>query len=332
MDLLTRRSSRGLAICAVTTGLMFVVLAALASPGQAAPGPPHGPPPPPPKLPTQTVLTSSASSVTTGQSVTVTATLHPGILVTSVGSVTFTDTTNHTVLGTVKPATRCLFSFKPCVVTITIPASSLANGPNTIVGTYSGDIIEAPSSGQIVITANLGPPTTTTTCAGGNGGFCDTTLVTSPDGTTSANISTANPTAGSETISVSFTTVPLPCSTSPLDGDVLVFSATNAGSYKLITYAVSGAAADALNADYPDGGHLCYESPNEFTTLAGTPAPESGGEFYGLLPECVGEGEGTPATNDPCIDESYFYPGESSGGDTYTDTFETTAADPRASN
>ncbi len=327
-DLLARRSSRIAAACAVTTSLMLVVLGALASAGWAAPGPSHAPP----RLPTQTVLTSSASSVTAGQSVTVTATLHPGLLVTAYGSVRFTDATNNTVLGTVKPATRCLFSFKPCLVTITISASSLTNGPNTIVGTYSGDIIEAPSSGQTVITADLGTPPTTTTCAGGDGGYCDTTLLTSPDGTTSADIFTANPTAGSETISVSFTTVPLPCSTSPLDGDVLVFSAINAGSYKLITYAVSGAAADALNDDYPDGDHVCYESPNEFTTLGGTLAPESGGEFYGLLPVCVGEGEGTPATNEPCIDSSYFYPGETPGSDTYTDTFETTAADPRASN
>lgn len=325
MDLLTRRSSRSLAACAVTTSVMLVVLGALASPGWAAPGPPHAPP----RLPTQTVLTSSASSVTTGQSVTVSATLHPGLLVTSYGSVTFTDTTNHTVLGTVKPATRCLFSFKPCVVTITIPVSSLANGPNTIVGTYSGDIIEAPSSGQIVITANLGPPPTTT-CASAASGFCDTGTVTSPDGTTGADILTSNPTAGSETISISFTTVPLPCSTSPLEGDVLVFSATNAGSYKLITYRVYGAAADALSDS--DGDHLCYESPNAFTTLAGTPAPESGGEYYGLLPVCAGEGEGTPATNDPCIDSSTFYPGATPSGNTYTDTFETTAADPRASN
>jgi hypothetical protein len=331
MDLLTRRSSRRVAACAVTTSLALVVLGALASLGWAAPGPPHAPPPPP-KLPTTTVLTSSASSVTTGQSVTVTATLHPGVLVTSYGSVTFTDTTNDTVLGTVKPATRCLFSFKPCVVTIMVPASSLANGPNTIVGTYSGDIIEAPSSGQIVITADLGPTTTTTTCEGADSGYCDTTLMTSPDGTTSADIFTSDPTSGSETISESFTTVPLPCSTSPLEGDVLIFSATNAGSYKLITYTVSGAAADALNADYPDGDNLCYESPNEFTTLAGTPAPESGGEYYGLLPVCIGETEGTPATNEPCIDDSYFYPGETPSGDTYTDTFETDAADPRASN
>jgi hypothetical protein len=328
MDLLTRRSSRSLAACAVTTSLMLVVLGALASPGWAAPGPPHAPP----RLPTQTVLTSSASSVTTGQSVTVSATLHPGLLVTSYGSVTFTDTTNDTVLGTVKPATRCLFSFKPCVVTITIPASSLANGPNTIVGTYSGDIVEAPSSGQIVITANLGAPTTTTTCAGGDGGYCDTTLLTSPDGTTSADIFTSDPTTGSETISVSFTTVPLPCSTSPLEGDVLVFSATNAGSYKQITYSVSGAAADDLNDDYPDGDHVCYESPNEFTTLGGTPAPESGGEYYGLLPTCIDVGEGTPAANEPCIDSTNFYYGETPGGDTYTDQFETDAADPRASN
>jgi hypothetical protein len=331
MDLLIRRSSRSLAACVLAAGLMLVVLGALASPGWAAPGPRH-PPPPPPRLPTQTVLTSSASSVTTGQSVTVSATLHPGVLVTSYGSVTFTDSTNDTVLGTVKPATRCLFSFKPCVVTSTIPASSLANGSNTIVGTYSGDIIEAPSSGQIVITANLGTPPAITTCASSDSGFCDTPIVTSPDGTTGAYIDTSDPTNGSETISISFTTVPLPCSTSPLEGDALVFSATNAGSYKLITYRVMGAAADALNADYPDGGHLCYESPNEFTTLAGTPAPESGGQFYGLLPECVGEGEGTPATNDPCIDSWFFYPGDTPSGDTYSDTFETTAADPRASN
>jgi hypothetical protein len=310
---------------------MLVVLGALASPGWAATGPAHPPPPPPPRLPTQTVLTSSASSVTTGQSVTVTATLHPGILVTSFGSVTFTDTTNGTALGTVKPATRCLFSFKPCVVTITIAASSLANGPNTIVGAYSGDIVEAPSSGQIVITANLGAPTTTTTCMGAYYEYCDTGTVTSPDATASADISTLNPATGSGTISISFTTVPLPCSTSPLEGDVLVFSATNAGSFKLITYTVYGAAADALNADYPAGDHLCYESPNEFTTLGGTPAPESGGQYYGLLPVCVGGGEGTPATNEPCIDETSFY---NPGGtpDTYTDTFETTAADPRASN
>ncbi len=292
------------------------------------------------RLPTKTQLSTSSSTLSVGQSATITATVIPGVLVLSHGSVAFTDTTNNTALGTARPTSRCLLVFKPCTMTIVVPASSLAAGANTISGTYSGDLFEAPSTGTVVVTLNSG--TTTTPCVGP----CNTGTQTSSDGSSSYDI-TSTGTNGS--ITAGFTTTPLPCSTSGVGsslGDVVVFSSTGLTTNKVVYYDVYGSAADTLYGDYPNGPNLCYDSPVQFETINGSPAtPDGSGGYYGLLHGCDYPGDVMvlgQATNPPCVAQYTYTSGATpevltgasiSPGESDLETvFETNASDPRASN
>lgn len=287
------------------------------------------------RKPTQTVLNGSSISVSPGGSVTITATIHPGLLSATVGglsygSVSFIDTTDETPLGS-EPVSGCVpaASPTPCVVSIVVPATSLISGENTITGTYSGDRLQSPSTGTLLVSEGQSGGGTTTCSTS-----CNTGTVFSDDGTTSLEISAP---AGSDgSITDSFSTTPLACSTPGVGttlGDTIVFSATGLTGNKTIDYDVYGSAADALDALYGGGEHLCYDSPEEFTTLGGSPAaPDGSGGFDGLLPQCKlrlgGHGNGT-APNPPCVDYAKFTTGEV---DTYVEQFETTASDPRATN
>src|SRR5581483_5315253 len=137
---------------------------------------------------------------------------------------------------------------------------------NTITGAYSGDVAETPSSDSIVITKTTTTtnPTVTTTCEAGSP-QCVTPTDTSIDGTAAASIGTFETNPETETISVSFQTGELLCST-PDTGDPLVFSSTNAPSSKIVTYIVFGTAADIANAAYGTAGNICYGSPEQFIT------------------------------------------------------------------
>jgi hypothetical protein len=320
----TRRTAR---VAIVTASLL--VAAGGVAPVAFAKQSGLGPPPPPPPITTQTGLTASPGTVATDRSVKITATVSPGIVVTPSGSVIFTDTTTGTRLGTVKPGRRCLLVKGPCAVRISVRGSRLAPGPNTITGAYSGDIVELPSSGSVIVTRSDSNPTVVTTCPAGSP-FCITNTDTSVDGTADALIATYETTQATETLSVSFQTTELPCST-PDTGDPVVFSSTNAPSEKYVTYDVYGTAADIANEAYGTAGNICYESPELFITKDYRPpilGPD--GEYYGLLPSCAQVGDAPP-----CIESASFQEGGQPDGpseDEYTENVIVTAADPRISN
>ena len=276
--------------------------------------------------PTQTVLTAPTDTVGPGGSVKVTATVYPGIFVTPTGGVTFTDDTTHTRLGKVSPGRKCLLlSSDPCPMSITIHAARLKPGANTITGTYSGGIAETGSSDSIVITRVKTNPTVTTTCAQGET-QCQTSTDTSIDGTASASIATFGEiTAPTETISLSFQTTELPCST-PDTGDALVFSSTNAPNSKIVTYTVFGTAADVANAAYGAAGNICLGSTQPFVTKGFIPPVFVDGLYYGLLPACSPD-----YVVPPCLEPATFTPAGEEGPpeDEYVEDAIVTAADPR---
>lgn len=274
---------------------------------------------------TQTVLTASSDTVGTTGSVRLTATVYPGIIVTPSGGVTFRNATTHSRLGTVKPGRKCLLYEAPCAISITVKASRFKLGANLITANYSGDIAETPSSDSIVITKTATDPTVTTTCTAGEQ-QCVTPTDTSIDGTAAASIATfGDITAPAETISLSFQTTELPCST-PQTGDALIFSSTNAPGQKVVTYTVFGTAADIANAAYGTAGNICLGSTEPFITKGFTPPVLVDGLYYGLLPAC--------APNDvvpPCLEPATFTPAGEGGPpqDEYSETALVTAADPR---
>ncbi len=276
-------------------------------------------------IPTQTVLTASSDTIGLTGSVRITATVYPGIIVTPSGGVTFRNATTHSRLGTVKPGRKCLLSNAPCPMSITVRASRFRLGANTITANYSGDIGETPSSDSMVITKGTSDPTVTTTCTAGET-QCQTPTDTSVDGTAAASIVTfGDITAPTETISLSFQTTPLPCST-PETGDALVFSSTNAPNSKIVTYTVFGTAADVANAAYGTAGNICLGSTEPFITKGFTPPVLVDGLYYGLLPAC--------APNNvvpPCLQPATFTPAGEGGPpqDEYAENAIVTAADPR---
>ena len=145
------------------------------------------------RVTTNTTLVASPTVVTSSGSTTLTASILPGFLVGPLGNVKFTDSTNGAPLGTIKPKLQCLLRREACVATLTVPASALVPGANTIVAAYSGGLFTKPSSG----TANVFVGAQNT-CQPGTSP-CSTTA-TSSDGSTNATINATPPGTGTETV------------------------------------------------------------------------------------------------------------------------------------
>jgi hypothetical protein len=302
---------------------LLTALGGVAHTASAATSSKTHPAPPPSKTASNTTLTASPSTVATGDTVTLTAAVFPGIFVVPPASVVFTDTTTQTTLGTATVKKKCVLIKNECMLSITVPATSLAEGANSITGSYSGGLGTLPSSGTVIVTRTDSNPTVTTTCEAGSS-QCVTPVDNSVDGTAAATIGTFTTNSQDETISVSFQTDELPCST-PDTGDPLVFSSTNAPSSKIVTYTVFGTAADIANAAYGTAGNICFGSPEKFITKGfGPPVLGSDGLYYGLLPECS-PNEVVP----PCAESASFQAGGEDGEDEYTQTAVVTANDPR---
>jgi hypothetical protein len=330
------RAGRGLVLSAATAVITAAGLVATAAPAVARDF----------RVPTTTTLVASPSAVDPSGSTTLTATVRPGLLGGAFENVTFTDTTNGALLGTVKPKLACLPKREPCVATLTIPASALAAGDNTIVADYSGGRFTKPSRGSADVFVG-----TQNTCQAGSG-QC-TTNVSSSDGSTSASISSTAPGAGTETVQAFFDNETPPCSEVGA-GDTLVYNVTNpGGETKTVTLTLSGAAADQEHQLDPDSlGNVCFGATSPFTTNSGGQATRgSDGLFYGNLPLCDDEdGENdnlnneagghlvVPAGSFPCINVvnasndtwATYTPGSEGTPSTYTESFTTTASDPKA--
>jgi hypothetical protein len=330
------RAVRRLVLTTATTVVAIAGLGATAAPSMAKDF----------RIATTTTLVASPTSVAPSGSTTLTASVRPGLLVGPIGNVKFTDSTNGALLGTIKPKLMCLLRLQPCVATLTVPASALAAGDNTIVAAYSGGLFTKPSSASADVFAG-----TQNTCQSGSG-QC-TTNASSSDGSTSTTITSTAPSSGTETVQAFFDTETLPCTTVGA-GDTLVYSVTNpGGATKTVTLTLTGAAADQEHNLDPDNfGNVCFGAPAPFETNTGGQATQGpDGLFYGNLPLCDdqdgdndnqnGESGGNlvvPAGTFPCInfvnaqDDTWatYTPGSEGAPSTYTESFTTTAEDPKA--
>ncbi|HEX3974825.1 MAG TPA: hypothetical protein VHW96_01105 [Solirubrobacteraceae bacterium] len=330
------RAGRRLVLLGTTTVIAVAGLAVTAAPGMAKDF----------RLATTTTLVASPSAVAPSGSTTLTANVLPGFLIGPIGNIKFTDTTNGVALGTIKPKLACLLRREPCVATITVLGSALAAGHNTIVAAYSGGLFTKPSSASADVFDG-----TQQTCQSGSG-QC-TTSATSSDGSTSTTITSTAPAAGAETVQAFFDTETPPCPKVGA-GDTLVYSVTNPGGQtKTVTLVLTGAAADQEHQLDPDNfGNVCFGATSPFETNTGGQAIQGpDGLFYGNLPLCddqdgdddnkndeSGGNLVVPAGTFPCINFvnaredtwATFTPGSGSTPSTYTESFTTTASDPKA--
>jgi Bacterial Ig-like domain (group 3) len=297
------------------------------------------------RVTTTTTLVASPTAVDSSASVTLTANVLPGFLVGPLGNVKFTDSTNGVVLGTIRPKLDCILRRAPCVATLSVPGSTLAPGSNAVVANYSGGLFTKPSSGSATVFVG-----TQTTCQPGTSPC--STKATSSDGLTRATINATPPGTGTETVQAFFNGEQLPCANNGT-GDTLNFTVTNSGGPKTITLTLIGAAADAEHALDPDSlGHVCYESPSSFLTNANVQSTQGpDGLFFGNLPLCddqdgdndnedneAGGNLVVPAGAFPCINFvdaakdtwATYTPASGSTQSTYTESFTTTASDPKA--
>jgi len=255
-------------------------------------------------VPTKTNLVAMPSIVGPTDTATLTATVKYGLVVTPTGSVTFTDSTTHTTLGSAPLTPLCLLALRQCTATLHVSGSALGSGDNVILAGYPGDLISGPSSGSTHLYTP--PPGDEVTCAANQP--CEASG-TSADGTASLDVQ-ADAAPGPDTVEVAFGTEPLSCTT-PGTGDTGVYNVSNPTVNKVVNYFSFGPAADAAEAAHPiggggTGGYVCFESSIPFTTAGGgTSGLQIDGYYQGVLPACVPI-ETYPATNEPCVEGSSF--------------------------
>ncbi len=273
------RARRRLVLIASTTLLAIAGLGATAAPSMADF-----------RVATTTTVTASPSVVDPSGSTTLTASILPGFLIGPLGNVKFTDSNNGAVLGTIKPKLQCILRKEPCIATLTVQASVLAAGDNTIVAAYSGGIATKPSSGSTDVLVG-----TQNTCAGS--GQCNTSA-TSSDGSTSTTISSPPPSSGTETVQAFFTTQTLSC-TKVGFGDTLVYTVTNPGAgIKTVTLTLTGSAADQEHQLDPQSlGNVCFGSTSPFETS--TAARRSRGPTASTTATCRSATTRTATTTAP---------------------------------
>jgi hypothetical protein len=330
------RARRRLVFIASTTVIAIAALGATASPSMAGI-----------RVATTTTVTASPSVVDPSGSTTLTASILPGFLIGPLGNVKFTDSTNGAVLGTIKPGLQCILRRGPCIAMLTVQASVLAAGDNTIVAAYSGGIFTKPSSGSTDVFVG-----TENNCP--SSGQCITSA-TSSDGSTSTTINSPTPSSGPpETVQTAFSTQTLPCATVGY-GDTLIYTLTNPGAgTKTVMLTLTGSPADQENNKFGSLGNVCFASPSSFVTDNGTAMGGSAtlnaadGLYYGNLPLCDdGDGDDdyqetgrtvVSAGTYPCINYvnaqqdtwATYTPASGSTPSTYTESFTTTASDPKA--
>lgn len=271
-------------------------------------------------VPTSTSVTASTDIIGATDTATLTATVEFGLLITPVGTVTFTDPSNgNAVLGKAKLSSPCLLSLKQCKAHLVVTGSQLASGDNLIKASYTGDGLSKPSSGttHLYTPQNAGDDVTCSQFQ-----FCSASD-TSPDGTAGLTVQAGpsnNP--NGESVMIAFGTEHLTCST-PNTGDIGVFNVSDpsVGDFVIFdSFGAAGAAAQAAHPIHQDGtgGYVCFDSPASFTTASGAPAAkQADGSFEGVLPPCIATDGGI--ANPPCYDGGSFTPNEGGGGTYETD-------------
>lgn len=274
-------------------------------------------------VPSKTAVAPSIDVITaTGQpsQATLTATVTPGLLVTPTGTVTFTDMTNGTPLGSAPVVGPCLLSITRCTAKVPVLASQLAAGQNAIRATYSGDTLLAGSNGTgfVYTPASAADQTTCdplTTCEVED---------TSADGTLDLRVFSQNPSStNSMTAIIAFQTQPLACSVAGT-GDVGVYNVSEPTAVVITDIRrydteAQPDVAEKAQAAHPitngdgngRGGYVCWQQGKPFTTASGAAATrQADGTYQGQLPQCTGTYIFTLSPNAPCVWDSQYYPGE----------------------
>jgi len=310
---------RRLASLGLTTTAALAALCALAAPSWAG------------LISTKTSAAVSAIGVdpSNGPTVTITAQVKPGLLITPKGPVKFTSsTTGFTATGTLS---NCLLSFAPCEASVTVPESGLDQGANNFenqfVVTYTGDPLTAPSSARVEFDTPFEQD-----CA--TGGFCSNSG-SSEDGSAFLSVEQNNNSGAPESIAITFDNVPLSCTT-PGTGATAIWESTGATQDKTIEYESIGAAGFAAEQAHPisdgSGGYFCFSGPTTFTTASGSAATlEPDGSYQGQLPACTVIGEGD-VSNPPCVLYGSYCPYESPNAGTYRTTVVVPPGEPRGTN
>jgi hypothetical protein len=155
-------------------------------------------------------------------------------------------------------------------------------------------------------------------------------------------------------VQTAFSTQTLPCATVGY-GDTLIYTLTNPGAgTKTVMLTLTGSLADQENNKFGSLGNVCFASPSSFVTDNGTAMGGSAtlnaadGLYYGNLPLCDdGDGDDdyqetgrtvVSAGTYPCINYvnaqqdtwATYTPASGSTPSTYTESFTTTASDPKA--
>ncbi len=266
-------------------------------------------------LPTTTTVAASPASSTEGDAVALTATVKvlglPGLGVTPTGSVAFTASNGSTTtaLGSANLGECLLKTCQARLSTSSIPAGSVS-----VKATYGGDLLAAVSSGSAAVSvAPLPDPEpepdveTEEICL--DTPTCESETITSPDGSTSLQVSSAG---GDQTVTASLTEgVSLDCpgqNDAATGGALATFDNTSATSGKTIVYTLYDAAAVAMNANYTaHTSYLgCYSAPNPFNGYTdpdgpggslGTYGPATQvapGDYRAQLSACVNNGGAKP--------------------------------------
>lgn len=238
-------------------------------------------------LPSSTTLTASPMSSTVGTAVRLTATVSvfslPGLAVLPTGSVAFTAT-NGVASAALGSATLGPFVLTACTATLTTTA--LPTGTTSVLATYQGDALVAPSSGSAPVTVapNTNPGSSATViCYAGQP--CDSgVVVVGNSGTTKLDV-VADPSATNQTVTAALTGGQLHCAFGgrrdgdgdsddgvTLDGDLATFSSTAADASKTVSYTGVGSVGARMNHEYVEADALyagCYGAPHPFLGYVG---------------------------------------------------------------
>jgi Big-like domain-containing protein len=289
-----------------TVGAAAVLIGGLLAPAvsQAAGG-----------LPSSTTVTASPASTTSGNAVTLSATVKVlglnGLGITPTGSVNFSVKNSAGVVVSLgsAPISSCLLT--ACTATLT--SSSIPVGTVSATGSYPGDSLVGPSSGSTALTVAPNPTpgsATAVTCYSGQP--CDTGTLNSTDSTTQLDVR-ANPSANTQTVTASLGSGTLHCVAGGKpdnDGDdddgvfvgaLATFSSTATDAGKTITYTGTGHTGVIMQHQYSEHTAYagCYGSPKPFKgytkgVYGQAPFNATDGLYVAMLSNCANNGGAVP--------------------------------------
>lgn len=267
-------------------------------------------------LQTTTTVSANPAATTQGGSVTLTASVSLSVLVTPLGSVSFSATNGSTTvaLGSAPLGNCSLLN----VCTASITTTALPVGTDTVTATYAGDSLSGPSSGTTTVSViPIATPANpySQTCAAGT--TCTTPVEYGSDLQESGQLA-AGPSSTSNTLTLYLGGASEVCST-PNGGQPVNFASTATDVSKTTYYYVFDTAAQNIRAAlaaHNEAVHVCYSSPTPFkgyspkvgTWVGGYATsykfgfvPKVGDHYAGLLGPCNNTNN---SSNDGSVDDA----------------------------